>query len=137
MWASPVEVVGGQVDLPQAGCDDGDAQVDLMCGDALYQGDAVPVTGYPSCRLDSKALVVGAHGHHGELDGRCRSPGFSFDGASFMALEAAKAAASSPAMIHMTTFTRHSDHSMTSTVESTLALVTSAFKSMRVGSLQS
>ena len=54
MWASPVEVVGGQVDLPKAGYDDGDAQVDLMCGDALHEGDAVPATVYPSCRLDRR-----------------------------------------------------------------------------------
>jgi hypothetical protein len=43
------------MDLPQARyCDDGDAQADLMCGDALRQGDAVPVTGYPSCHLDRR-----------------------------------------------------------------------------------
>jgi hypothetical protein len=40
-------------------------------------------------------------------------------------------------MIHMAMFMRHSDHSVTSTVKSKLALMTSTFKSMRVGSLQS
>jgi hypothetical protein len=48
-----------------------------------------------------------------------------------------QAAASSPAMIHMAIFMRHPDPLMTSTVKSKLVLVTSTFKSMRLGSLQS